>query len=165
MTSILVLNAGSSSLKYQLVQPDTGDSRAQGLIERIGEEGGVADYEAALRMLFDRIAADGLVAVGHRVVHGGSRFHRPTLIDDAVLAELRELSALAPLHNPPAILGIEVTPKQVGLCMVGVKISREVHEHKRDNLVDGAGYLKTVMMVEEEQERRANLNGFLVATT
>ena len=111
MTSILVLNAGSSSLKYQLVQPDTGDSRAQGLIERIGEEGGVADYEAALRMVFDRIAADGLVAVGHRVVHGGSRFHRPTLIDDAVLAELRELSALAPLHNPPAILGIEVARK------------------------------------------------------
>lgn len=111
MTSILVINAGSSSLKYKLVQPDTGDSSAHGLIERIGEEGGVTDYEAALRIVFDRIAPDGLLAVGHRVVHGGARFHRPTLIDDAVLADLRELSPLAPLHNPPAIVGIEVARK------------------------------------------------------
>ena len=55
-------------------------------------------------------AAD-LVAVGHRVVHGGKRFHRPTLLDDAVIAELDELSVLAPLHNPPAIKGIEVARK------------------------------------------------------
>lgn len=113
--TVLVLNSGSSSLKYELVQPDSGTSVLGGIIERIGEDGGVADHEAALRAAFDRITADGLAledrglsAVGHRVVHGGAVFHRPTVIDDAVLAELRELSPLAPLHNPPAVLGIEV---------------------------------------------------------
>jgi len=84
-------------------------------VERIGDEGGVPDHEAALRAAFDLIARDGhdldslaLAAVGHRVVHGGSRFYRPTVIDDAMLEQIRELSPLAPLHNPPAILGIEV---------------------------------------------------------
>lgn len=109
--TVLVLNSGSSSLKYQLVQPDTGVALVDGIVERIGEPGGVADHEAALQTAFDAVVADGLVAVGHRVVHGGPRFYRPTLIDDAVLAELRELSALAPLHNPPAVLGIEVARK------------------------------------------------------
>lgn len=116
--AVLVLNSGSSSLKYELVQPESGQSVLTGIVERIGEDGGVADHEAALRSAFGVIAADGsepadlgLAAVGHRVVHGGSRFHRPTVIDDAVLAELRELSALAPLHNPPAVLGIEVARK------------------------------------------------------
>ncbi len=110
-----MLNSGSSSLKYQLVEPDTGVSLAHGIVERIGEDGGVADHEAALRLAFDRLAEDGqeldslgLVAVGHRVVHGGQTLYRPTIVDDAVLEQLRELSALAPLHNPPAVLGIEV---------------------------------------------------------
>ena len=113
--TVLVLNSGSSSLKYQLVEPDTGVSLAHGIVERIGEDGGVADHEAALRLAFERLADEGqgldslgLVAVGHRVVHGGQALYRPTIVDDAVLEELRELSALAPLHNPPAVLGIEV---------------------------------------------------------
>ena len=53
----------------------------------------------------------GLAAVGHRVVHGGKRFHRPTVLDDAVVAQIAELSELAPLHNPPAVKGIEVARK------------------------------------------------------
>lgn len=113
--TVLVLNSGSSSLKYQLVRPDSGESITHGIVERIGEDGGVADHEAALRTVFELIAGAGhdpdelgLVAVGHRVVHGGSKFYRPTVIDDAMLDQLRELSPLAPLHNPPAILGIEV---------------------------------------------------------
>lgn len=116
--TVLVLNSGSSSLKYQLVRPGTGESITHGIIERIGEEGGVADHEAALRAAFELIAGDGkdlddlgVVAVGHRVVHGGSKFHKPTVIDDTLLEQLRELSPLAPLHNPPAILGIEVARK------------------------------------------------------
>ncbi len=112
--TVLVLNSGSSSLKYELVQPESGQSVLSGIVERIGEDGGVADHEAALRLAFDRIAElpdAGLVAVGHRVVHGGSRFFEPTVIDDPVLSGLRELSALAPLHNPPAVLGIEVARK------------------------------------------------------
>lgn len=129
--TVLVLNSGSSSLKYQLVQPDTGTSLAHGIVERIGEEtstaaltlgdreirreGRIADHEAALRTAFDlfaeagqRLDNAGLVAIGHRVVHGGQRLYRPTVVDDSVLDQLRELAPLAPLHNPPAVLGIEV---------------------------------------------------------
>ena len=113
--TVLVLNSGSSSLKYSLVQPDTGESLVDGIVERIGEDGGVADHEAELRAAFEVLAPGdqdmsdlGLVAVGHRVVHGGPDLYRPTVIDDALVSELRELAPLAPLHNPPAVLGIEV---------------------------------------------------------
>ncbi|MFV0495257.1 acetate kinase [Mycobacterium sp.] len=113
---VLVINSGSSSLKFQLVDPDSGRARAAGLVEQIGEASSpIADHDAALRRAFDMLADDGidlsdcgLVAVGHRVVHGGNRFHMPTVLDDGVIAELEELSALAPLHNPPALSGIEV---------------------------------------------------------
>lgn len=79
---VLVLNSGSSSLKFQLVEPDSGMSRATGNIERIGEESSsVPDHDAALRRVFEILAEDdidlqscGLVAVGHRVVHGGKDF-------------------------------------------------------------------------------------------
>ncbi|ORV09281.1 acetate kinase [Mycobacterium celatum] len=116
---VLVINSGSSSLKYQLLQPDSGESRADGLVERIGERGSeVPDHDAALRLAFDRLADDGidlktcgLTAVGHRVVHGGQDFYRPTVLDDAVITKLKELSPLAPLHNPPALRGIEVARK------------------------------------------------------
>lgn len=132
--TVLVLNSGSSSLKYQLVEPDSGRSLFSGIVERIGEEtstaklklgeapisreGRVADHEAALRLAFDlveeaghSIADLGVVAVGHRVVHGGPKLFRPTVIDDNTVAELEELAALAPLHNPPAVLGIMVARK------------------------------------------------------
>jgi acetate kinase len=113
---VLVLNAGSSSLKYQLIEPDSGESLADGVIEQIGEPSSpVADHRAALQAAFEELsdqsidlAARGLAAVGHRVVHGGSVFYRPTVIDDAVIARLKQLSMLAPLHNPPALEGIEV---------------------------------------------------------
>jgi acetate kinase len=102
---VLVLNCGSSSVKYRLVQPDSGKSLTDGLIEQ------VTDYRAALQQVFDAVAAAGvatdeIVAVGHRVVHGGRQFYRPTIIDDALIERLNELAPLAPLHNPPAVLGI-----------------------------------------------------------
>jgi acetate kinase len=129
--SVLVLNSGSSSVKYSVVEPDSGTTVADGIVERIGEEtssatlesagrdirrdGRIADHEAALRTAFDMFSEAGedldnlgLVAVGHRVVHGGQDLYRPTVVDDALIAELRELAPLAPLHNPPAVLGIEV---------------------------------------------------------
>jgi acetate kinase len=114
--TVLVLNAGSSSLKYQLIEPDSGKSLADGIVEKIGEPGSpVTDHRAALQLAFEKLSdggidlkACGLVAVGHRVVHGGPVFYRPTIIDDKVLAKLKELSMLAPLHNPPAVQGIEV---------------------------------------------------------
>jgi acetate kinase len=118
---VLVLNAGSSSLKYQLIEPDSGDSVASGVIEKIGESSSlVNDHAAALRVAFEELSEDGidlkacgLAAVGHRVVHGGPVFYRPTVIDDSVIAELEQLSMLAPLHNPPAVQGIEVARKML----------------------------------------------------
>ncbi len=115
---VLVINSGSSSL-FQLVDPDSGAARASGHIERIGEESSsVPDHDAALRRAFDTLSKDGvdlrtcgLLAVGHRVVHGGNEFYRPTLMDDARVAALEKLSELAPLHNPPALKGIEVAHK------------------------------------------------------
>ncbi|GAA1081895.1 acetate kinase [Tsukamurella spumae] len=117
--AVLVLNSGSSSLKYQLLHPGSGEVVHGGLIERIGETE-VPDHKTALRRVFDEFTArgldltdgagtpEGLVAVGHRVVHGGRSFHSPTVIDDHVLAEIRRLSSLAPLHNPANAQGIEV---------------------------------------------------------
>lgn len=111
---VLVINSGSSSLKYALVQPDTGQFLADGVIEQIGS-GPVPDHEAALRAALAALAEQGLhlddlglQAVGHRTVHGGTTFYRPSVIDDALVAKLEELSPLAPLHNPPSVLGIEV---------------------------------------------------------
>lgn len=113
---VLVVNSGSSSLKYAVVEPDSGNMVTDGIVERIGEgpraQGGrtteVPDHAAALRVVFDESADDlaGVVAVGHRVVHGGPDLYRPTLVDDALIARIDELAPLAPLHNPPALLGI-----------------------------------------------------------
>jgi acetate kinase len=116
---VLVVNSGSSSLKLRLVDPDSGHSREGGVIQQIGEPSSrVADHEEALRLGFEQMAeagvdlkSCGLLAVGHRVVHGGKRFYRPTLLDDTVVAEIDKLSELAPLHNPPAVRAIRVARK------------------------------------------------------
>jgi acetate kinase len=112
--TVLVVNSGSSSLKYAVVEPDSGMMVADGIVERIGD-GPVADHAAALRVAFDQLAASGqpldalgLVAVGHRVVHGGPNLYAPTVVDDALIVDLEEIAPLAPLHNPPAVLGIQV---------------------------------------------------------
>jgi acetate kinase len=125
---VLVLNAGSSSLKYQLVVPESGEVRAGGVVERIGESGSdIADHSAALTAMTDRLRADGvdlddvaLRAVGHRVVHGGPDFSEPVVIDDAVLDRIRQLSALAPLHNPAAVIGIEAARQHYHVPHVAV---------------------------------------------
>jgi acetate kinase len=103
---ILVLNAGSSSLKYRLF--DGARTVTGGLVERIGAR--VPDHGAALREVADELDLKSLPlkAIGHRVVHGGTRFVQPTLVDDAVVAGIRELIPLAPLHNPANLDGIEV---------------------------------------------------------
>lgn len=132
-TRVLVLNSGSSSVKYQLLDMRDHSRLAVGLVERIGEEtsrlkhtpptgGGaeprereepIADHEAALRAVAEELSADGLgldspelAAIGHRVVHGGLKFTEPTVIDDAVLTEIERLVPVAPLHNPANITGI-----------------------------------------------------------
>jgi acetate kinase len=118
---VLVINSGSSSLKYQLLHPDSGRCLADGIVEQIGEpSSSVGDHDAALRLAFDRLGEAGidlhtcgLAAVGHRVVHGGKTFYRPTIVDDSLVAKLKELSPLAPLHNPPAVQGIEVARRML----------------------------------------------------
>jgi acetate kinase len=104
---ILVLNSGSSSVKFRVV--DLADAAAgdRGSVERIGEPGGVPDHGAALAQILGGLDAAGITAVGHRIVHGGATFTAPAVADDAMLAVLRELTPLAPLHNPGGIAGIE----------------------------------------------------------
>lgn len=115
--SVLVLNSGSSSLKFAVIEPDSETMVVDGIVERIGE-GQVRDHAEALQSAFDQMAEAGkrldeldLIAVGHRVVHGGPDIYEPTLVDDALVARIHELSPLAPLHNPPALLGIEEARK------------------------------------------------------
>lgn len=114
MGRVLVLNTGSSSVKYRLVD---GDRRqASGMVERIGEPGSaVAGHEEALKVVAAELAAGGfgldspeLTAIGHRVVHGGTTFTEPTLITEEVVRKIEELIPLAPLHNPANLAGIEV---------------------------------------------------------
>lgn len=117
MTHVLVVNSGSSTLKYQLIDPETGDAAARGLVDRIGQpaaEGGeVADHAAAVELMLDQLRAGGvdladLVAVGHRVVHGGAEFREPVVVDDEVEAAIERMVPLAPLHNPAGLLGIRI---------------------------------------------------------
>ena len=128
--TVLVINSGSSSLKFQLVAPETGEEFASGIVERVGTEAGTAkiaagdaqadfagpvgDHVVAMQVvqdLFDRVglalADANIVAVGHRVVQGGAMFDEPVLIDDAVRGQIHALGALAPLHNYAAVHGID----------------------------------------------------------
>jgi acetate kinase len=134
MSSILVVNSGSSSFKYQLIDMDTEETLASGLVERIGESSGhsshrgpdgtaertlaIPDHTAGFQVMLDAFAANGPsleehppIAVGHRVVHGGKRFYEPTLVTDLVKINIQDLSELAPLHNPANLQGIEAAQK------------------------------------------------------
>jgi acetate kinase len=113
MSSVFVVNSGSSSLKYQLIDLKTGASRLSGLIERIGEpDSFIADHSEGMNVVLAKLGdVDDLVAVGHRVVHGGSEFDGPTLITAEVEREIDALSRLAPLHNPANLLGIRAAKK------------------------------------------------------
>ncbi|MFY9262497.1 MAG: acetate kinase [Actinomycetaceae bacterium] len=129
--TVLVINSGSSSIKYQLVNPETGESIATGLVERIGEPEGhfeheyngettelfqpVPNHEVGLReviRLFNEVGPKldeaGIQAVGHRVVQGGKHFNKAVIVDDAVEDLITELIPLGPLHNPANLEGIKV---------------------------------------------------------
>lgn len=130
-STVLVINSGSSSIKYQLIDPDSGKAISSGLVEKIGETSShithhyaentvelrdpIADHGAGLAkvlQLFDDIGPDlkkyNVVAVGHRVVQGGSYFSGPALINQEVYDLIKQLCPLAPLHNPAHLKGIEV---------------------------------------------------------
>lgn len=138
---ILVLNSGSSSLKFQLFQKSDLSVLASGLIEQIGDSTSAAklsfvdsanieqelrqkdpvvDHRAAIKVMSDMLRESGvlidtseLAGIGHRVVHGGEAFQQPVRIDSAVIAAIEELIPLAPLHNPANLMGIRETMEHV----------------------------------------------------
>ncbi len=130
---VFVLNAGSSSLKYQLINAQTGEVKASGLVERIGIDGilkheigdnkkltfevAIPTHKEAIELVLDTLthdetkvinSIDEIEAIGHRVVHGGEFFKESTLVDDEVIGKIEELIPLAPLHNPANIMGIKI---------------------------------------------------------
>lgn len=130
---ILLLNCGSSSIKYQMIDGDTETVLAVGLLQKVGDPAGgtldheVGDDEFHVEQVFEDHTAglaavvaafnehgpslDPVIAVAHRTVHGGRMFQQTTLINDAMVTKLKELYGLAPLHNPPGVAGIEAARK------------------------------------------------------
>ena len=143
---VLVVNCGSSSLKYQLVNMDNEEVMAKGLVEKIGLtdsqlthkwngqkkeiKQSIPDHQVAVKLVLDILtdaecgvikSMDAIDAVGHRVVHGGEEFAASTLITDEVMKALAKCSAMAPLHNPPNIIGINACKAIMpGVPQVGV---------------------------------------------
>ncbi|SDD39071.1 acetate kinase [Terribacillus halophilus] len=129
LSNILAINAGSSSLKFQLIRMPEEEVKAVGLVERIGLKDSIftikfngekdettkdiENHEEAVKMLLEKLTSTGVISsleeidgVGHRVVHGGEKFSDSVLITDQVLEEIAEVSELAPLHNPANLTGI-----------------------------------------------------------
>jgi len=113
MSAVFVVNSGSSSIKYQLIDVATSTSLLSGSVERIGD-GGPANHTVALEGILDQITGHDVSAVGHRVVHGGSLFDSATLITPVVESAIDNLAALAPLHNPANLLGIRAARAVLG---------------------------------------------------
>ncbi len=108
---VLVINAGSSSLKYQVLDSATFAIKTKGSIERIGEPGFAKDHSNALELVVQQLDESKInltefAVVGHRVVHGGAKFNKPVLIDESIIEDIEDLIPLAPLHNPAHIAGI-----------------------------------------------------------
>ena len=108
---VLVLNAGSSSVKYALIDPGTAACDFEGKIERVGD---ALSHEQAFAQILERCGAVAIDAVGHRVVHGGSEFHQASVIDDRVEAAIEACVPLAPLHNPHNLAGIRAARRALG---------------------------------------------------
>jgi acetate kinase len=132
---ILVLNCGSSSVKFQLLEMVGEQAIARGIVERIGQSGAgihyrnatevhreaeVADHDAAISLIFELLldgehgvlgSMDEIDGIGHRVVHGAERFSESALISDEMIEAVRECIPFAPLHNPPNLIGIEAASR------------------------------------------------------
>lgn len=179
-TRVLVLNSGSSSVKYQLLDMRDRTRLATGLVERIGERtarikhtppagasrertGPIPDHAAALKTVAEELAADGLgldspelAAIGHRVVHGGKLFTEPTVIDGAVLAEIERLIPVAPLHNPANLTGIRTaTALRPDLPQVAV-FDTAFHTTMPES---AARYAIDVRTADEHRVRRYGFHG------
>jgi acetate kinase len=118
MSRVLVINSGSSSLKFALIEPETGAVVRHGLAERLSATG----HAEALERAFAELGSDaGISAVGHRVVHGGEAFSESVVIDETTVQAIRDCAALAPLHNPANLLGIEAARRAFpGVLQVAV---------------------------------------------
>lgn len=111
---ILVINSGSSSLKYRYILMEKKATVKKGIIERIGASQKLPNHREAFKIVLDNLKSGGalsdlgeIAAIGHRVVHGGETFLTPVLIEDKIIRQLDQLRDLAPLHNPPNIDGIK----------------------------------------------------------
>ncbi len=159
LMKILVINCGSSSLKYQLINMENEMCLAQGLVERIGNEGAVLtqkvedrekyiikqsmqDHKDAIELVLKTLvdetngvinSVDEIAAVGHRVVHGGEFYSSSVLIDEKVMQALEECSKLAPLHNPPNIIGInacrDLMPSTPMIAVFDTAFHQTIPEH------------------------------------
>lgn len=129
---VLVLNAGSSSLKYQLMNPENAEVKATGLCERIGIDGrlvheangqktkedmAMPTHKEAIEIVLEKLTTgkdrvidsiDEIEAIGHRVVHGGEFFNKSVVVDEDVISKLESIIPLAPLHNPANIMGMKI---------------------------------------------------------
>ena len=106
MTTAFIVNSGSSSIKWELVDVESEQRLRGGIVERIGEAGAAADHAVAMEGILAELGGEHPSVIGHRVVHGGSDFTAATLVTDEVEAAIERLSALAPLHNPANLAGI-----------------------------------------------------------
>jgi len=138
---VFVLNAGSSSLKYQLINAKTSELKASGLVERIGIDGilkhevgenkkltfelPIPTHKEAIELVLRILTNDEtkvinsiseIEAIGHRVVHGGEYFKKSVLIDNEVIDKIEELIPLAPLHNPAHVIGIKICRELMPKC-------------------------------------------------
>lgn len=178
MTSVLVLNAGSSSLKFAVIDPANGERSLAGVAERLGTSKASItadadarvgrrldgdDHAAAVRAIVaavDRLpAASRPTAVGHRVVHGGARFGESVLLDDDMRAAIDEVSVLAPLHNPPALAGIDQArlfwPDLPQVVVFDTSFHHSIPAHAHRYAVTRAWY-------EEHHVRRYGFHGISV---
>ncbi len=117
---ILVINSGSSSIKYKLFDMPKEKLISKGLIEYIGEKGSrIKDHYAGLKIILSKI--DAVSGVGHRVVHGAEKFQKPVVVDNLVIKKIRQCCAIAPLHNPANLVGILACKKLLsGIKQVAV---------------------------------------------
>ena len=176
---VLVINSGSSSIKYQLLDPGAEVVVASGLVEQIGEpighlvhkylgvttefRGSIPDHAAGLERAYKMfedtglaLSDAGIAAIGHRLVHGGEVFHKPTLITPEVVAEIERLSDLAPLHNPPTVIGVRVAQEHFpDLPHVGVFDTGFFHTLSRASVT----YAIDLELAEKYGVRRYGFHG------
>lgn len=183
---VLVVNCGSSSVKFRLFQVESASSPANpaakvlagGAVDGIGGQASMelatqgeapsrftrtaADHQDAIAWILEHIERDTVQAAGHRVVHGGERFHAPTVIDDEVIAEIERLGELAPLHNPACLDGINATRAYFGSSIPMVAVFDTAFHH--DLPPEAATYALPQDLASRHRIRRYGFHGIAHAS-